>query len=163
MPEDLVTRAVVEIPKGTFNKYEFDMKTGHFRLNRVLHSAVHYPVEYGFVPDTAAQDGDPLDIMLLVTHPTFPGCLIDCRVVGMLEMADENGPDDKLLAVPLHDPRFLHIAALDDVPSHTLKEIAHFFQVYKTLEHKEVTVKGWKGVPEAGEVLRMSVKRAGGS
>jgi len=159
MTLELLTLEVVEIPKGSHNKYEMNKATGSFRLNRVLYSSVHYPVEYGYVPDTLAKDGDPLDIMSFVTNPTFPGCVIECRVIGVLRMADEFGEDDKLLAVPVRDPRFAHVQALADIPDHHLKEIAHFFEVYKNLEDKLVTVHGWEGADYARKILRESEER----
>ena len=151
---------VVEIPKGSRNKYELDHKTGRIRLDRMLFSPVHYPTDYGFVPDTLAEDGDPLDALVLLGEPTFPGCLIETRVVGMLRMADDKGKDEKLLVVPLTDPQWNHITALDQVAPHLLREIEHFFTVYKQLEDKTVEVYGWEDAASGRAVLDQAVARA---
>ena len=135
---------VVEIPKGSRNKYELDHETGRIRLDRMLFSPVHYPTDYGFVPDTLAEDGDPLDALVLLGEPTFPGCEIQARIVGMLDMADDKGPDQKLLVVPLTDPHWNHIYRLEQVAPHLLREIEHFFTVYKQLEDKTVEAYGWR-------------------
>ncbi len=166
MTQELLAVEVVEIPKGNRNKYEMNRDTGSFHLDRVLHSAIQYPVEYGYVPDTLARDGAPLDIMSLVTNPTFPGCVIECRVIGVLRMADEFGEDDKLLAVPVRDARFSRVQALTDVPEHDLKEIAHFFAVYRNLDDERASVLGWENADYARKVLRECRERwqaAGGS
>lgn len=134
----------VEIPKGSRNKYEYDKEAGIFRLDRMLFSAVHYPSDYGYIPETLAEDGDPLDALVLVGEPTFPGCHICSRPVGLFRMWDEKGMDDKLLCVPLQDPQWNWIKTLDDVPKHLLKEIEHFFSVYKDLEEKKTGVEGWE-------------------
>jgi inorganic pyrophosphatase len=134
---------IVEIPKGSRNKYEFDHASGRVRLDRMLFSPVHYPADYGFVPDTLAEDGDPIDALVLLGEPTFPGCLIQTRVVGLLRMTDEQGRDLKLLTVPLTDPTWNHIHRLDQLPAGFLREVEHFFSVYKELEDKSVTVAGW--------------------
>ena len=141
---DLPLHVVVEIPKGSRNKYELDHETGRIRLDRMLFSPVHYPTDYGFVPDTLAEDGDPLDAMVLLGEPTFPGCEIQARIVAMLDMADDKGPDQKLLVVPLTDPHWNHIHGIDQVPPHLLREIEHFFSVYKQLEDKTVETFGWR-------------------
>jgi inorganic pyrophosphatase len=151
-PETVVP-VVVEIPKGSRNKYEFDHHTGRIRLDRTLFSPVHYPTDYGFVPGTLAEDGDPLDAMVLLSEPTFPGCLIETRVVGMLDMADDAGRDQKLLVVPLTDPQWNHIFASDQVAPHLLREIEHFFTVYKQLEDKTVEVFGWRDAATGRQVL----------
>ncbi len=141
--EDSVV-VVIEIPKGSRNKYEFDRRTGRIRLDRMLFSPVHYPTDYGFVPDTLAEDGDPIDALVLLGEPTFPGCEIETRVVGLLHTTDDQGVDVKLLVVPLTDPTWNHIHRLDQVRHELLREIEHFFSVYKTLEDKTVTVEGWE-------------------
>lgn len=141
--------AFIEIPTGSQNKYEYDKERGTFVLDRVLYSPVHYPAEYGYIPETLALDGDPLDILVLATFPTFPGCIIRSRVVGVLIMSDDKGQDEKILAVPEKDPRFDEIKSLEDVPAHRLKEIAHFFQVYKELENKKTEIVGWEGKEKA--------------
>jgi inorganic pyrophosphatase len=151
--------AFIEIPKGSQNKYEFDKEAGVFRLDRVLYSPMHYPTEYGYIRDTLAEDGDPLDVMVLTTFPTFPGCVIETRVVGVLVMADDKGQDEKLLGVAETDPRFAHVQTLEDVPPHILKEIAHFFEVYKDLEGKETKVEGWKGREDAERILQEAIAR----
>jgi inorganic pyrophosphatase len=134
---------VVEIAKGGRNKYEYDHERGVFVLDRVLYSSVHYPIDYGFMPGTRAADGDPLDIMVIVEEPTFTGCHLQARVVGVLIMHDEKGPDEKILSVPVRDPRFDHIRNLNDVPPHLLKEIENFFSIYKQLEGKTTLTLGW--------------------
>ena len=134
----------VEIPKGSRNKYEWDPEWNRIRLDRMLFTATTYPGDYGFVPDTLAEDGDPLDALVLLGEPTFPGCEIQARIVGMLDMADDKGPDQKLLVVPLTDPHWNHIHGIDQVPPHLLREIEHFFSVYKQLEDKTVETFGWR-------------------
>ena len=144
---------VVEIPQGSRNKYEYDEKTGRFRLDRVLFASVHYPAEYGFVPDTRAPDGDPLDALVLSYEPTFPGCLIPARPIGVLDMTDEKGLDSKILAVPVGDPRFDLINDLRDLAPHWLAEIENFFATYKTLEGTTTDVRGWRDARAAWEVI----------
>ncbi|HHT73237.1 MAG TPA: inorganic diphosphatase [Firmicutes bacterium] len=134
---------VVEIPRGSRNKYEYDAQTGRFYLDRMLFSAVHYPADYGFIPDTLAEDGDPLDALVLVGEATFPGCYIKVEPVGMFEMWDEKGPDQKILCVPISDPQWNWVKGLEDVPAHLLREVTHFFQVYKDLEKKKTRVGDW--------------------
>lgn len=153
MANELIVDAFIEIPTGSQNKYEFDKETGRFKLDRVLFSPMHYPTEYGYIENTLAEDGDPLDILLMTSFPTFPGCVIESRVIGVLIMSDDKGKDEKLLAVPTEDPRFKEVHTLDDIPAHKLKEIAHFFQVYKDLENKKVSIEGWQGVDVAGRLL----------
>lgn len=146
---DNIMEVFVEIPKGSNNKYEYDKERGVFRLDRVLYSPVYYPADYGYIQDTLADDGDPLDAMVLTTFPTFPGCLIEARIIGMFIMEDEKGRDEKILGVPKNDPRFDNIKSIDDLEEHILKEFKHFFSVYKNLEEKEVIVKGWANTEEA--------------
>jgi len=149
----------VEIPEGSQNKYEFDKKLKVFKLDRTLHSPLHYPADYGHIPGTLCEDGDPLDVLVLVTEPTFPGCLIEARPIGAIEMEDEKGLDDKILAVPVHDPRFDHIKDIRDISQHTLKEITHFFEMYKALEpNKWVKIKGWLGAKEAKEKIKKAIQ-----
>ena len=150
---DLIVEAIIEIPGGSQNKYEYDKERGFLRLDRVLYSPVHYPTDYGYVPETLEEDGDPIDILVLVTNPTFPGCIIDSRVVGVLAMRDDKGVDNKLLAVPVKDPRFSHVGDLPDVPNHVLREIEHFFRTYKDLEGKESITMGWKSADEAARIF----------
>ncbi len=140
----MMISVLIEIPKGSRNKYELDKTTGLLKFDRMLFSAVHYPSDYGFIRDTLAEDGDPLDAMVLVWEPTFPGCLIDAKPIGLFKMWDERGRDEKILAVPLHDPMWNHLESLEDVPPHLLKEIEHFFAIYKELEEKKTGVEGWE-------------------
>ncbi len=133
----------VEIPSGSRNKYEYDEERKVFRLDRMLFSSMHYPADYGYIPGTLAEDGDCLDALVLLWEPTFPGCLIEARPIGLFNMRDEKGPDQKILCVPLKDPQWNHLYELSQVPPHILREIDHFFSVYKDLEHKKVTVEGW--------------------
>ena len=144
---------VVEIPKGSRNKYEYDEKRHLIRLDRVLYSSVHYPVDYGFIPDTRAPDGDHLDVMVVVEEATFPGCIVSVRPIGLLRMLDEKGEDYKILAVPTRDPRFDTIRELGDLPSHWLREIENFFQTYKYLEGVPTEVLGWEGADKATETI----------
>jgi len=150
-PDEL--NAVIEIPRGSRNKYELDKETGLFRFDRLLYSAVYYPGDYGFIPRTLADDDDPLDVLVMVTVPTFPGCLMTVRPLGVFEMRDEKGLDEKILAVPVHDPLYLEFHELDDVASHYLREVEHFFAIYKDLEGVETTVQGWKGGSRAREII----------
>ena len=159
MSTDISIEVQVEIPKGSRNKYEFDKQRGMIRFDRMLFSAMHYPSDYGFIPQTLAQDGDPLDALVLVWEPTFPGCLIDARPIGVFHMTDEKGPDEKILCVPLHDPLWNHIERLDQVPPHLLKEIEHFFAVYKDLESKKTAVRGWADRAQAEQIIAEARKR----
>lgn len=141
---------IVEIPKGSRNKYELDHDSGAVWLDRHLFTATQYPADYGFVPDTLAEDGDPLDVLVLLDEPTFPGCHIRARPVGVFWMRDEAGPDAKILCVPATDPRWERVTNLDEVRPDLLEEIGHFFEVYKALEpKKETEVRGWEGVEAA--------------
>ncbi len=135
--------AFIEIPRGSRNKYEYDEATGRFHLDRVLFSSVHYPTDYGFIPDTLAEDGDHLDILVLMQEPSFPGCLIEARPIGGLDMSDEKGSDFKVLAVPVGDPRYQHVTDLAGLGDHWLREIETFFATYKLLEPKQTEVLGW--------------------
>jgi len=135
---------IIEIPKGQRNKYEVDHETGRIRLDRMLFTSTRYPSDYGFIEDTLADDGDPLDALVLLEEPTFPGCQITCRVIGMFRMRDEKGLDDKVLCVPATDPRWEHLQDIHDVPEFDRLEIQHFFEVYKALEPgKSVQDAGW--------------------
>jgi inorganic pyrophosphatase len=141
---------VIEIPRGSRNKYEYDHEQHVMRLDRRLFTATVYPTDYGFVPDTLAEDGDPIDVLVLLEEPTFPGCWVEVRVVGVFWMEDEKGPDAKLLCVPSHDPSYAGIRDLDDVAPLLLDEIGHFFDVYKMLEPgKNTTTRGWEGAAAA--------------
>jgi inorganic pyrophosphatase len=144
----------IEIPKGQRNKYELDHETGRIRLDRLLFTSTRYPSDYGFIEDTLADDGDPLDALVLLEEPTFPGCLILCRAIGMFRMRDEKGADDKVLCVPATDPRMAHYADIGDVAEFDLLEIQHFFEVYKALEPgKGVEGFRWVGRAEAEEEI----------
>lgn len=147
-PDGATIMALIEIPRGSRNKYEFDEATGRFFLDRVLYSSVHYPTDYGYVVETLAGDGDPLDVLVLVQEPTFPGCMIEARVLGGLDMFDEKGSDFKVLAVPVGDPRYAHYMRLADIGDHWLREIETFFATYKLLEPKQTEVLGWHDVEE---------------
>lgn len=149
----------VEVPMGSRNKYEYDHGTGRFVLDRMLFTAVRYPGDYGYVPGTLARDGDALDAMVILGEPTFPGCHIRARVLGMLDMADDRGPDEKILCVPETDPRWQHLHRLEDVPEHLRDEIAHFFSIYKDLEQKKVDVHGWRGRSAALDTVAESRAR----
>ncbi|MFW6035767.1 MAG: inorganic diphosphatase [Halothermotrichaceae bacterium] len=148
----------VEIPKGSNNKYEYDKENGVFRLDRVLYSPVYYPADYGFIEETLADDGDPLDAMVLTSFPTFPGCIIEARIIGMFIMKDEKGRDEKVLGVPISDPRFDDINSIDDLGQHILKEFKHFFSVYKNLEDKKVEIEGWSDIDSAVKTIEKSKK-----
>ena len=152
--DDLTTvMAFIEIPRGSRNKYEYDDRTGRFLLDRVLYSSVHYPTDYGFVVETLAEDGDPLDVLVLVQEPTFPGCLIPARPLGGLDMHDEKGSDFKVLSVPVGDPRFGHVQTLAELGDHWLREIETFFATYKLLEPKQTEVLGWHDLEETQQIV----------
>jgi inorganic pyrophosphatase len=154
-----IVEVVVEIPRGSRNKYEYDKKRGIFVLDRVLYSSVHYPTDYGYIPGTLAEDGDPLDALVIVNEPTFPGCHILTRPIGMLDMTDEHGRDHKILAVPVSDPRFQSITSLNSLDPHWLAEIDNFFRTYKTLEGVETEVVGWEDVDSVARVIDEAVAR----
>jgi inorganic pyrophosphatase len=151
---------IVEIPRGSRNKYEIHKESGLMRLDRLLYSAVYYPGDYGFMPRTLATDGDPLDLVCMVTEPTFPGCLIEVRPVGLFLMEDEKGPDEKVLVVPCRDPLYTDYHELEDVPRHFLREFEHFFTIYKDLEdEKRSAVHGWRGREEVAAVVNEAIRR----
>ena len=156
-PEEIT--AVIEIPSGSRNKYELDKKTGLMKLDRVLYSAVHYPGDYGLIPRTLHEDGDPLDVLVLVKEQTFPGCLIDVRPLGVLRMLDRGEPDDKILAVALKDPYYEEFFDIADIPQHVLKEVEYFFSTYKDLEDKHVQIIGWEKSDVAMRVIGESIER----
>ena len=157
-PPEQVT-AVIEIPRGSRNKYELDKDSGLFKLDRVLYSAVHYPGDYGFVPRTLHEDGDPLDVLVRINEPTFPGCQIDVRPIGVLRMLDLGEPDDKILAVPVNDPLHREYFDIADMPQHFLREVEHFFAIYKDLEGKRVQILGWEKSEVAMRVIADSITR----
>ncbi|MCK5391560.1 MAG: inorganic diphosphatase [Deltaproteobacteria bacterium] len=150
---------MVEVPKGSRNKYEYDKIRRRIKLDRMLFSSVHYPCDYGFVEDSLALDGDALDALVLLWEPTFPGCIIKSKPLGMFVMSDEKGPDEKILCVPVADPLWNHIEELKEVPPHLLKEIEHFFSIYKKLEEKDVEVFGWCGIEETLTTIEESKDR----
>ena len=155
---------MVEIPKGSRNKYEIDHDTGAVWLDRNLFTATQYPADYGFVPHTLAEDGDPLDVLVLLDEPTFPGCHIRARPIGVFWMRDEAGPDAKVLCVPATDPRWDEVRELVDLRPHLLQEIRHFFEVYKALEpHKSTEVRGWEGREAAEREVSEARRRHGGA
>lgn len=153
-----VINVLIEITGGSKNKYEFDKDLNAFILDRVLYSSVKYPYDYGFVPNTLADDGDPLDGMVLMDEPTFPGCVIAARPVGMLEMIDGGDRDEKILCVPEKDPRYAHVKSLKDIAPHRLEEIAEFFRSYKNLEKKVTEILGWKDVNEVAPLVAECIK-----
>ncbi|HRK20551.1 MAG TPA: inorganic diphosphatase [Fimbriimonadaceae bacterium] len=148
-----IFNVVVEIPKGSTNKYEIDQETGVLKLDRVLYSPLFYPFDYGYIPQTLYLDGDPIDVLLMISHPTYPGTVVEAKAIGVLEMKDEKGPDEKILCVATKDPRFSQRKSLNDLQEHTKKEIIHFFEVYKTLEEKSVEVLGWNEVSLALKLI----------
>jgi inorganic pyrophosphatase len=151
---------LVEIPKGQRNKYEVDHESGRIRLDRTLFTSTQYPADYGFIENTLGLDTDPLDAMVLLQEPTFPGCLIKCRAIGMFRMTDEAGGDDKVLCVPATDPRLEHLRDIGDVSKFDQLEIQHFFEVYKELEpSKSVEGASWVGRADAEEEIKASYKR----
>ena len=151
----------IEIPKGGRNKYEMDHETGRIRLDRTLFTATFYPADYGFIEGTLGEDGDPLDALVLVEEPTFPGCLIRSRAIGMFRMKDEKGADDKVLCVPAEDPRLEHLRDIHHLPEFDRQEIQHFFEIYKTLEPgKSVEGATWVGRVEAEREILASRRRA---
>lgn len=149
----------VEIPKGSRNKYEYNEKDGQIYLDRMLFSAVHYPADYGFIPNTLAEDGDPLDALVIVGEATFPGCIIRAKPVAVFDMWDEKGPDQKILCVPLKDPQWNWVNNLSDVPEHLLKEITHFFDIYKELEQKKTRVGEWHPHSDALLIIEEAFER----
>ncbi len=154
-----VIYVVVEIPKKSRNKYEYDEKGGFVKLDRVLFSSLHYPGDYGFVPQTLHDDGDPLDVLVMTNEPTFSGCVIEARPLGVFHLVDRGKLDDKILAVPHTDPIFNDYRTLEDVPTHFLDEMGHFFNVYKDLESGEVEGKGWDGIESAYKEIKRAAQQ----
>lgn len=154
-----IVNAVVEIPQGSSNKYEYSFALDSFVLDRALYSPLYYPTEYGWVAGTLSPDGDPLDVLIFTSHPTFPGCVIRTRPIGVLHMHDEEGEDFKIIGVADTDPRYDRVHSLDDLPKHVLREIVHFFSVYKQLENKETEILGWLGVDVAHRIINECVER----
>jgi len=153
-----LVNVIVEIPKGSRNKYELDKETGLYHLSRVLYSPMIYPGDYGFIPRSYYEDGDPLDALVLINEPTFVGCTIEARPVAIFKMLDKGEPDDKILCVPAHNPFFNHISDLKEVPPHFLREVAHFFAVYKDLEGQRTLSLGWSDAAEAKRQIAHGVE-----
>ncbi|MBU2903374.1 MULTISPECIES: inorganic diphosphatase [Arenibacter] len=158
--EDITSFDVlIEIPKGSRNKYEYDFALKKIRYDRMIFSSMMYPADYGFVPETLALDGDPLDVLVLVTEATFPGCVMEVKPIGVFHMTDEKGPDEKVICVPVSDPVWNKINDLNELNPHLIKEIEHFFKVYKDLEKKKVDVGGWGEQQEAREIVAKCIQR----
>jgi inorganic pyrophosphatase len=157
-PKPGLINVLIEIPAGSKNKYEFDKDLQAFALDRVLYSSVQYPYDYGFVPNTLADDGDPLDGMVLMDQPTFPGCVIAARPIGMLEMIDGGDRDEKILCVPDKDPRYAQVKSLEDIAEHRLAEIQEFFKTYKNLEKKVTEILGWKNVDQVMPLVEKCIQ-----
>lgn len=151
--------AVIEIPRDSANKYEYDKILHVFRLDRTLFSPVHYPGDYGFIPCTLGLDGDPLDVLVLVESPSFPGCLMDVRPIGVLRMIDQGEGDEKILAVAESDPLYREVHDIDQVFEHTLRGIEHFFSVYKALEKKKTEIAGWGNAEAARKIISEGIAR----
>jgi len=151
--------AVIEIPRGDTNKYEYDKQLQVFRLDRTLYSPVHYPGDYGFIPSTLSEDGDPLDVLVLVDAPSFSGCVMTVRPVGALRMIDQETEDEKILAVGVNNPIYKNLNEYRELYPHLLLEIEHFFSVYKELEAKRTRVKGWESAAKAKEIVTESQQR----
>jgi inorganic pyrophosphatase len=154
-----IVRMIVEIPQNSANKYEYDGKLGVFRLDRALYSPLHYPGDYGFIPGTLADDNDPLDVLVLVQQPSYPGVMIEIRPVGVLNMVDSDEKDQKILAVPNRNPRYDQIHTMDQIFAHVRREIEHFFSIYKELEGKVTTMEGWGGPREARKAIQDARQR----
>ena len=150
---------MIEIPKGSRNKYEYDFKMKRVRYDRMIFSSMMYPADYGFIPNTLALDDDPLDVLVLVAEPTFPGVVMEVKPIGVFHMADEKGPDEKIICVPVSDPIWNRLNDLNELNGHLIMEIEHFFKVYKDLEKKKVDVDGWGDAKEAREIINQCVKR----
>ena len=153
-----VVYAVIEVPKGSRNKYEYSKTAGVIKLDRVLYSPLHYPGDYGFIPQTYFDDNDPTDILVMMNEATFPGCVVEARVLGILKMIDKGELDYKVLAVPANDPNFEHIRTLEDVPKHFLNEVQHFFMTYKQLEGVTVENQGWADTKETHQQITRSIQ-----
>jgi inorganic pyrophosphatase len=145
---------VIEIPKGSKNKYELDKETGLLRLDRVLYSAVYYPADYGFIPRTYCDDGDPLDVLVLSQEPVYPLTIVEARAIGVMRMRDEKGKDDKVVAVSVHDPAFADYVDTSQIPKHVLRQLRRFFEDYKVLEQKQVIVEDLLGPSDAIDIIR---------
>lgn len=151
-PEKFI--AVIEIPKGGKQKYELDKATGMLRLDRILYTSTHYPANYGFIPRTLADDGDPLDVLVLCSEQLQPMCLVECYPIGVFSMTDDDELDEKIIAIPFHDPQMSYWKDMDELPSHVFTEIQHFFSVYKSLEHTETSLQEVENASEAKEIIK---------
>jgi inorganic pyrophosphatase len=148
---------VIEIPKGSRNKYEYDPELGGIKLDRFLSASVVYPTDYGYVPETIAPDGDPLDVLVCVSEPTFPGCIVPSKAIGLFKMSDEKGRDDHVVCVPCHDPGWNELTRIDDLPPQLRREISHFFSVYKDLDPGRCSeVQGWDDLDAALETIEQA-------
>lgn len=150
---------LIEIPRGSRNKYEYDFDMKRIRFDRMLYSSMKYPADYGFIPETLALDNDPLDVLVLFTEPTVPGCVAEVKPVGVFHMSDDKGPDEKIICVPVSDPMSEAISDLHDINPHLIREIEHFFKVYKDLENKEVEIGAWGDAKEAKEIIKVCTER----
>ena len=158
----MTIRVLIEIPRGSRNKYEFDKETGRIKLDRVLHSSVTYPADYGFIPDSLSADGDPLDVLVITRFPTFPGCVVEARPIALIDMIDTKEGDEKIVAVPVGDPQFASWNELEDIPEALKNEINEFFKTYKNLEPgKFVEIQGWQGREEAEQMIKKAIKNNG--
>ncbi|HLW82052.1 MAG TPA: inorganic diphosphatase [Candidatus Acidoferrales bacterium] len=154
-----VVRMIVEIPKNSRNKYEYDKEFGIFRLDRFLYSPMHYPGDYGFIPGTLGEDGDPLDVLTVTEEPSFTGCMVEVRPVGVLRMIDRSEPDQKILAVQQNNPLYNEVDSVKQLFAHLRREIEHFFTIYKELEHKKTRILGWSGPAAAHKIIAASRRR----
>ena len=157
MPETF--DVLIEIPKGSRNKYEYDFELKKVRYDRMIFSSMMYPADYGFIPNTLALDQDPLDVLVLVSEPTYPGVVMEVKPIGVFHMADEKGPDEKIICVPVSDPIWNRLNDLNELNGHMVKEIEHFFKVYKDLEKKKVDIGDFGDASEAREIIRQCVER----
>lgn len=154
-----IVSSIIEIPQGSSNKYEYHVELDAFVLDRILFSPLYYPTDYGWIAGTLSEDGDPLDILVFISHPTFPGCVVPARPIGGLDMRDEEGEDFKVIGVAATDPRYAEVTTLNDLPPHTLHEIEHFFSIYKQLECKETEIYGWRNGDDARRIVCESIAR----
>ena len=155
----MTIQVLIEIPRGSRNKYEFDKETGRIKLDRVLHSSVTYPADYGFIPDSLSDDGDPLDVIVITRFPTFPGCVVEAKPIALIDMIDTKKGDEKIVAVPVGDPQFASWNELEDIPEALKNEINEFFKTYKNLEPgKFVEIQGWKGREEAEAMIKKALR-----
>lgn len=155
----IIVDSLIEIPQGSQNKYEIDKRNGRIKLDRPLYSAMLYPGEYGYIENTLALDGDPIDVLVFTSFPTFPGCVICTRIIGMLYMVDNDEEDVKLVGVCNNDPRYAHVETLEDLPPHYLREVRHFFDTYKDLQNKKVETKEWHDADVAKQYLDQAIDR----